>query len=347
MTAQNTNDPAWAPIKITPVAGLKVDAAEDSPQYYQPLNTQATYYGVYHPGAFYTWTTVEPKVAKIINGADEQIFRSLTDAVYNYTGAGYIQMIANSTEAGFTLDKDLCLDLNGCTVTGDFTMNGHILHGMDSTTDAYDGAKAGKIVGTVSGYDKTYQTPTVTGNEGDDAYKRYVAIPGKEENGTPTVSFHRFNISASGYRFELAAPQCALFFIGKFQGDVAAKDYLTSLGFTLTDIDGTTKDLSCAMPESLRDGAEGEGESSTVISEDGAYLFEAYLMRDIDKGNPATYQTPFTATAQATFGNNGKQSEERTLSFLDAWKNPVEIAPTQKDILDKFLAELGITNQTE
>lgn len=349
MTAQNTNDPAWAPIKITPVAGLKVDAAEDSPQYYQPLKTQATYYGVYHPGAFYTWTTVEPKVAKIINGANEKIYRSLTDAVYAYTGEGYIQMIANSTEAGFTLNQDLYLDLNGCTVTGDFTMNGHILHGMDSTTDAYDGTKAGKIVGKVSGYDKTYQTPTVSGNVGDDAYKRYVAIPGKEENGTPTVSFHRFNISASGYRFELATgdmPKCALFFIGKFQGDDAAKAYLTSLGFTLTDtIGGTTKDLSCAMPGSLSDGTDVE--KSTVISEDGAYLFEAYLMRDIDKGDPTTYKTPFTATAQATFGNNGKQSEKRTLSFLDAWKNPVEIAPEQKEILDKFLAELSITNQTE
>ena len=346
MTSQNTNDPAWAPIKITPVAGLKADAAEDIPQNYQPLNTQATYYGVYRPDGFYIWTTEAPKIAKIINGADEKIYRSLADAVSAYTGAGYIQMIADSTEPGFTLDKDLYLDLNGCTVTGDFTMNGHILHGMDSTTDAYDGAKAGKIVGTVSGYDKTYQTPTVTGNEGDDAYKRYVAIPGKEENGTPTVSFHRFNISASGYRFELAAPQCALFFIGKFQGDDAAKNYLTSLGFTLTDIDGTTKELSCAMPESLSDGAEGE--NSTVISEDGAYLFEAYLMRDIDKEKPATYQTPFTATAQATFGNNGKQSEERKLSFQEAWTDPdMNIAPDQKEILDKFLAELGITKQTE
>ena len=348
MTAQNTNAPAWAPIKITPIAGLKEDASADAPANYNAFNQKATYYGVYRPGGFYTWTTVEPKVAKIINGANEKIYRSLTDAVYAYTGEGYIQMIADSTEPGFTLDKNLYLDLNGCTVTGNFTMrNNCILHGMDSATDTYVGTDAGKIVGTVSAYDKTYQTPTVTGNEGDDAYKRYVAIPGKEENGTPTVSFHRFNISASGYRFELATggtPKCALFFIGKFQGDDVAKKYLTSLGFTLTDIDGTTKDLSCAMPESLSDGAEGE--YSTVISEDGAYLFEAYLMRDIDKEKPATYQTPFTATAQATFGNNGKQSEERKLSFLDAWKNPGEITPEQKAILDKFLEELGI-KQTE
>ena len=100
------------------------------------------------------------------------------------------------------------------------------------------------------------------------------------------------------------------------------------------------------MPESLSDGAEGE-KNSTVISEDGAYLFEAYLMRDIDKGDPTTYKTPFTATAQATFGNNGKQSEQRALSFLDAWQNPGKITEEQQAILDKFLAELGITNQTE
>ena len=349
MTSQNTNDPAWAPIKITPVAGLKADASADTPENYQPLNTQATYYGVYCPDGFYIWMTEAPKIAKIVNGTNEQIFRSLTDAVYNYTGEGYIQMIANSTEPGFTLDKDLCLDLNGYTVTGDFNMSGHILHGMDSTTDAYDGAKAGKIVGTVSGYDKTYQTPTVTGNEGDDAYKRYVAIPG-EENGKPTVSFHRFNISVSGYRFELAAPQCALFFIGKFQGDDAAKNYLTSLGFTLTDIDNTERSYICAITgKDIPDmPAEGEEITSEVVRDvDGAYLFEAYLIHNIEKGKPATYQTPFTATAQATFGNNGKQSEERKLSFQDAWENPGEITTEQKEILDKFLAELGITKQTE
>lgn len=349
MTSQNTNDPAWAPIKITPVAGLKADASADTPENYQPLNTQATYYGVYCPDGFYIWMTEAPKIAKIVNGTNEQIFRSLTDAVYNYTGEGYIQMIANSTEPGFTLDKDLCLDLNGYTVTGDFNMSGHILHGMDSTTDAYDGAKAGKIVGTVSGYDKTYQTPTVTGNEGDDAYKRYVAIPG-EENGKPTVSFHRFNISVSGYRFELAAPQCALFFIGKFQGDDAAKNYLTSLGFTLTDIDNTKRSYICAITgKDIPDmPAEGEEITSEVVRDvDGAYLFEAYLIHNIEKGKPATYQTPFTATAQATFGNNGKQSEERKLSFQDAWENPGEITTEQKEILDKFLAELGITKQTE
>ena len=127
-------------------------------------------------------------------------------------------------------------------------------------------------------------------------------------------------------------PQCALFFIGKFQGDAEAKKHLTSLGFTLPDIDGTTKTVSCKMPESLNDGAEGE---KSVIPEGGAYLFEAYLKRDINKEN---YQTPFTATAQASFDNGGKQdSEPQKLSFKDAWQKAEDLTDEQKKaILDKL-----------
>lgn len=271
-------------------------------------------------------------------------YGTLQEAANDAKGASYVRLLHSTTEK-INAENDLYLDLNGCTVTGDFTMNGHILHGMDSTTDAYDGTKAGKIVGKVSGYDKTYQTPTVSGNVGDDAYKRYVAIPG-EENGTPTVSFHRFNISVSGYRFELAAPECALFFIGKFQGDDAAKAYLTSLGITLTGDNGPqlgTYSYSIPKDKDIPDmPTEGEVSTSEVVrdADDGAYLFEAYLKRVIDKEN---YQTPFTATAQATFGNNGKQSDERTLSFQKAWQEAEDLtAEEKKAILDK----LGI-KQTE
>ena len=86
------------------------------------------------------------------------------------------------------------------------------------------------------------------------------------------------------------------------------------------------------MPESLNDGAEGE---KSVIPEGGAYLFEAYLKRDINKEN---YQTPFTATAQASFDNGGKQdSEPQKLSFKDAWQKAEDLTDEQKKaILDKL-----------
>lgn len=269
---------------------------------------------------------------------------TLQAAVEKYTAGGtvpqnYIKLLHSTTEDINTGYKNLCLDLNGCTVTGNITVtSGYKLYGMDSSASKdYVTAPSGKIVGTVTGtVAPTYETPKVMDGS-TETYDRYVAISGTEaDDKTPNLSFHHFNISVTGYRFELATggtPQCALFFIGKFQGDAEAKKHLTSLGFTLPDIDGTTKTVSCKMPESLNDGAEGE--KSTVIPEGGAYLFEAYLKRDINKEN---YQTQFTATAQATFDNGGKQdSKPQKLSFKDAWQKAEDLTDEQKKaILDKL-----------
>lgn len=350
MTSQNTNDPAWAPIKITPIAGLNVDASADAPKNYKPFDQKATYYGVHRPGNFYVWTTEKPEIAKIVGGGNETIYRSLADAVQAYTGTGYIQMLKNSTEPGFTVSKDVTLDLNGKTVTFDGTLTvaeGKTLSGMDSSAGAdYVTAPGGKIVGTVTGtVDPTYQTPTVK-VENVDTYDRYVAIPGTEENGTSNLSFHHFNISVTGYHFELATgdtPQCALFFIGKFRGDDAAKKYLTKLGFTLKYIADESQDFSYPMPGSLN--------NEVGLDEEGAYLFEAYLMRSFDKNDAAAYQMKIGATAQATFKNGGTQnSETKQWSFEDAWTESEglkDLTPEQKAILDKFLKELGITKQAE
>lgn len=350
MTSQNTNDPAWAPIKITPIAGLNVDASADAPKNYKPFDQKATYYGVHRPGNFYVWTTEKPEIAKIVGGGNETIYRSLADAVQAYTGTGYIQMLKNSTEPGFTVSKDVTLDLNGKTVTFDGTLTvaeGKTLSGMDSSAGAdYVTAPGGKIVGTVTGtVAPTYQTPTVK-VENVDTYDRYVAIPGTEENGTSNLSFHHFNISVTGYHFELATgdtPQCALFFIGKFRGDDAAKKYLTKLGFTLKYIADESQDFSYPMPGSLN--------NEVGLDEEGAYLFEAYLMRSFDKNDAAAYQMKIGATAQATFKNGGTQnSETKQWSFEDAWTESEglkDLTPEQKAILDKFLKELGITKQAE
>lgn len=293
-------------------------------------------------------------VAAINDSTGKQVttHNTLQDAVGNLKADQYIKLLHNTTEKTINVNnKSLYLDLNGRTVTGDISVTGaYKLYGMDSSAKAdYTTAPTGKIVGKVTGYAPTYQTPTEETAEGK-TYDRYVAIPGTEaDNETANLSFHRFNISVTGYRFELTTgdtPKCALFFIGKFQGDEAAKSHLTSLGFTLTDIDGTTsKTVSCEMPKSLKDGAKGE--NSTVISEDGAYLFEAYLMREIDKSNSDTYRKPFSATAQATFDNGGKQSDPRELSFWDAWTKPEGLkglTPEQNAILKNFRDGLDTTN---
>lgn len=292
------------------------------------------------------WTP-DLKVAAI--GAKE--YDKLQDAVDNLKAGQYIKLLHNTTE-DINITKDIYLDLNGRTVTGTITVtNGHTLYGMDSTTDKYDGKNAGKIDGTVTGaVAPVFETKLKPNTEYDSL--RYVAI--KNEDGTE-YTFHRFNISVTGYRFELAAPKCALFFIGKFQGDKAAKDYLKSLGFTLTDIDNKITNPRYEIPAGkdippMPDKGEAS-DSEVVCDREGAFLFEACLMHDIDKEN---YQTQFSAIAHATFKNSGNSednslsSDERKLSFQEAGKDALDSDPgmNQKDreILTKFLDDLNNSN---
>lgn len=282
--------------------------------------------------------------------------KAVTEFPQGSNGNTYIKLLHNTTEDIKNITKDIYLDLNGRTVTGDISVSGaYKLYGMDSSAKAdYTTAPTGKIVGTVTGtVAPTYQTPPVTTPDGD-TYDRYVAIQGKEaDNTTANLSFHRFNISVTGYRFELAAPQCALFFIGKFQGDEAAKKYLTSLGFTLKGEDGRPLgEDNYELPADKDIPPESDpGDSPVVLSDDGAYFFEAYLMHDINKEN---YRKQFSAIAHATFKNSGNSednslsSDERKLSFQEAGKDALDSDPgmNQKDreILTKFLDDLNNSN---
>lgn len=283
-------------------------------------------------------------------------YDTLQKAVTDVKDNQYIKLLHNTTEKTISVNnKNLRLDLNGRTVKGDITVtNGHKLYGMDSSANKdYVTAPSGKIVGKVTGCAPTYQTP-------GDTNDRYVAIL-SEENGTSTLSFHHFNISVTGYRFELATgdtPQCALFFIGKFQGDDAAKAYLSKLGFTLKGEDGRQLGTdSSPIPENLEEIPDmpDDGKESTsevVRTKDGAFLFEAYLMRSFDKGNRNGYTEKIKAIAQATFKNNveTQDSETKEWSFKDAWTETdglKDLTPKQQEILKNFLDGLDTPNQTE
>lgn len=298
-----------------------------------------------------TW--VKDIAAIINNGTQGDTYSTLEAAVNAYSPdnttapTNYIKLLHNTTEKTISVNnKNLRLDLNGRTVTGDISVTGaYKLSGMDSSTGTgYDVAPKGKIVGTVKGCAPTYQTPPTVDGE----YDRYVAIL-SEENGTSTLSFHRFNISVTGYRFELATgdtPQCALFFIGKFQGDKAAKDYLKSLGFTLTGKDGKSLGTdSCLIPENIPEmPSDGEASESKVVRSGDDFLFEVYLKRSFDKENRNGYTEEISATARAKFDNGGEQqSDPQALSFQEAWQNAEISDSAQQDILDKFLEYLGIT----
>lgn len=333
---QANSDITYVPIPITP-AQLK-NAADGSytPTAGSKAGDTFTYCTCPTCGGGKWTNTNDLQVAEIDenDGTLVKPYNTLKEAVDNLKVDQYIKLLHNTTE-DITASKNLYLDLNGRTVTGDITVTGDFkLYGMDSTTDTYDGKNAGKIDGTVTGNVALVHETSAKTVDGYDSL-RYVAI--KNEAGTE-YTFHRFNISVTGYRFELAAPKCALFFIGKFQGDKAAKDYLTELGFTLDGLYGSDpkKVVTCTMPAAL---------GNEVVDEEGVYCFEAYLMRSFDKNDTAAYQTNISATAQAKFQNGGTQkSTPQYLSFEDAWKNAEISDSAQQKILENFKAGLGITN---
>lgn len=348
---QANSDITYVPIPITP-AQLK-NAADGSytPTAGSKAGDTFTYCTCPTCGGGKWTNTNDLQVAAIINSDGMQTDCStLKKAVNQFpqssSGNTYIKLLHNTTEDIKNITKDIYLDLNGRTVTGDISVTGdYKLYGMDSTAGKdYVTAPSGKIVGTVKGCAPTYQTP-------GDTNDRYVAIL-SEENGTSTLSFHRFNISVTGYRFELAAPKCALFFIGKFQGDDAAKNHLTELGFTLNGNNnnqlGKDSYKFTAGTDFPPMPKEGEVIDSKVVRSGDDFLFEVYLKRSFDKENRNGYTEEISATARAKFDNGGEQdSEPKQWSFEDAWTNPGELDETQQAILDKFLKELGITKQAE
>lgn len=301
------------------------------------------------------WTNTNDLQVAAINdstGALVKPYNTLKGAVDNLKASQYIKLLHNTTEDIKNITKDIYLDLNGRTVTGDISVTGaNKLYGMDSSAKAdYTTAPTGKIVGKVTGCAPTYQTPTVTTPDGD-TYDRYVAIS-VTENGTSTLSFHHFNISVTGYRFELAAPECALFFIGKFQGDDAAKNHLTELGFTLKGNNnnqlGEDSYKFTAGTDFPPMPAEGEVIDSKVVRSGDDFLFEVYLKRSFDKENRNGYTEEISATARAKFDNGGEQqSDPQALSFQEAWQNAEISDSAQQEILDNFLQKLGITKQAE
>ena len=298
----------------------------------------------------------EQNAAAIIknDGTRVNAYKTLKEAVEKLEDGQYIKMLHSTTE-NINITKDIYLDLNGCTVTGTFNMGGHKLYGMDSSARKdYVTAPSGKIVGSVSDYARTCQSPTV--KVGDvDTYDRYVAIQ-VTEGTTSTLSFHHFNISVTGYRFELAAPECALFFIGKFQGDAEAKKHLTSLGFTLKDGKGTQLGTdSYSLPANPEDipKESNPGKSPVVLAKDGAFLFEVHLKRSFEKNPVDTASEEFSAIAKATFGSSGDpkdnslSSEERKLSFQQAlWDalSAPDMEEKDRKILMNFLNDMNIPN---
>lgn len=267
----------------------------------------------------------------IVIGENVTKYTTLAKAVADYN-AGYIQMIASTTEPGFELTQDVYLDLNGKTVTLNGTLSGSgTIYGMDSSVKDYTSTPAGKL--TYSGE----KVSTLTEKSPTGEY--YVAIP----NGDGSVSFHHYNIFVSGYRFELDRdykdangeehPLGALIFQATLKGNNAVVGYMADVseenniypfGFTLNGVP-------------LQGTKTGDNSSWNAATKQ----FEAYWRGYVTKDNIAT---DHTAQAWVTFKDEKtKQSVAVKLSYLEALLNAADENNTAG--INAFLTKLGRTEQ--
>lgn len=180
-------------------------------------------------------------VAAIISDDGTGYFSSLSAACEAFTTDDlYIQMLTGTTEPGFTIGKNIYLDLNGQDVEiseGKLTISdGCTLYGMDSTTDAYGldvtsgtytpGTITGTVTGTVSGH---YSHTLGTGSA-----RHYAAY----KNGN-TYSFHRFRFGMDSYTYYLSPEKevLAITFSATYLGDANAKSAMAGFGMEVNDVD--------------------------------------------------------------------------------------------------------------
>lgn len=335
---------AAKPIKVTvrTPEGDALDGAEDS-----WADGTLTITGLYLNDKMpdeVTVTVVTQAVAQIVqsDGTTIDDYATLADAVANFNGEtqGYIQLLGDVTES-VTIDKAVRLDLAGYDVNGEVTITGDgTLCGMDSSSDGY-AAPTGSITTVTGGTPVSVVETTGFKSSDEYAFFRYLAIAADDRSW----SFHRFNISVTGYRFELAAssaPECALFFIARFSGDELVRNQLQKIEITMTEDENEIKG-----PVFTGEATAAEWEKTET-----GYLFEAHIVRAFSDANDDRYDKPIGAYATVTFkGDESQESVERELSYSEAWndalKTDEQLDEAQREKLEAFLRELNLLDGTE
>lgn len=139
----------------------------------------------------------------------------------------YFKLLKDA-ELNLSLTNDLCIDLNGYTLTGTITTNSYTLYGMDSTTDNY----TCENIGYFNCVDENGEALVPVAHFKSDitgSAKRYMAI--KDENG---YSFHRFYLGIT--HMNMKPTITGIGYKAVFYGDDMVKaqlDEISAFGYTL------------------------------------------------------------------------------------------------------------------
>ena len=162
----------------------------------------------------------------VVAATGGQGFTTLQAALDAAQPGALVEILKSSAE-DLSVSKNLCLQLNGCSITGTVTVaEGCTLYGMDSSTDDYSVSddkygKLTKVVGNVAG---------VSVDHGISQHS-YIMV-----NQSGTVSFHcvALQIYAMSLRVTDDKNEPGLYYKSHFLADEIAAPLLTSYGVALS-----------------------------------------------------------------------------------------------------------------
>ena len=368
--ASGSNDPRYVQVTVTPIAGLSAEAVADDPESYQPFTQGSIFYGAYRPldGGIYVWGNAPFTMTAEILDTDGMVRRYLylSDALMEYdagtraegaendAGLPYIQMLADSEEPGFTIDKIVYLDLNGKTVTltgadgaaGTLTIAaGGALYGMDSSTNDYTDADHGRIVGTVV-------DNTAGGNGLPTAHETYRMADGSRlryltEQAEDGLSFHRYNMSVTKYEFHFRpSGQCDMDFGATFRGSSTVVQLLKDMGFRVEMNGKDPKDEWWSEQYPDRPASQ-EITNYPDRNEKNPYILRGTLINiGVNQRDEFTKYYDIYALLKFQDGQDGTvvESVPRPMSYLWALKQYYnsDAKDPEKEIIDAFLEKNGL-----
>ena len=189
-------------------------------------------------------------------------YETLQAAVEAYDGT-IIRLVKTETNA-VTVDEDVYVDLNGCSVTGVVKVTAGTLYCMDSATDDYDVSDGvyGKLTDVTGSVEGIPEESALTENG-------YLKITeGK------TVSFHCVDLTLTTVTLravnnDVCAP--GIYYKGNFKGDGMVAEEVESFGVALSVNEmpnATNLDSKCKYSAftNFASGAEGNMKNGTLLS---------------------------------------------------------------------------------
>ena len=230
---------------------------------------------------------------------------------------GYVQLLQPSAE-NLTITKNLCIDLNGQSLTGTVTIaDGVTVYGKDSQTDDYTVANGvyGKISNVVLD-----GSAKITGAQSGTAFSddAYVMVT---ESGA--ISFHRLTLKI--HTMTLRSDKAGLYYKSDFLGDEKAASMVSQFGVALSVVSEPTADnLDITSKRSIFTGFQSGADANS--SHNSSTLLSGVLKNtNTDEANKRNCNMPIygrayakTTDGQFVFGQTVTRNLSQQLTDVDA-----------------------------